>query len=286
MKVALFFTFGTSLSDWAKSGLLDREIALYKKLINKGVDIIFITYGGPEDYEHQPKLGSIKIIPFYTKINKPKSMVMAYVYSILLPYILKEKLKEVSIFKTNQIWGSWTAIIAKFLFNKPLVVRCGFEKYYNLTRSRIFNLKIFIWRIVTWSISFFAYHSADRIILTSHLAKKFIKKRFRVNQKKVDVFYNFIDINIFRPMVVSQYDDRVLFIGRLNKVKNISSIIDAISKTKYQLDIIGRGELKNELYDYISKNNIAYGLRVWLRAYGQTPMKHSFAYDLCIWMSV
>ena len=257
MKIVLFFTYNVSLSRWAESGLLDREILLYKSLSKKGVDVLFITYGGSEDYEYQSSLDGIKIIPFYSIIKKPKSLLMEYMYSLFLPYVLRKELNEADIFKTNQIWGSWSAIIAKILFNKPLIVRCGFEKYYNLTRNTSIDIKTIFWKLITWFVSIVAYYFSDRIILTSNLAKNFVINTFGVNDKKIDVFYNFIDIDNFKPLGMTQYFDRVLFIGRLNKAKNIFSLLDAISKTKYQLDIVGDGELKKKIENHISKNNIS-----------------------------
>jgi len=257
LKIVLFFTYNVSLSRWAESGLLDREILLYKSLSKKGVDVLFITYGGSEDYEYQSSLDGIKIIPFYSIIKKPKSLLMEYMYSLFLPYVLRKELNEADIFKTNQIWGSWSAIIAKILFNKPLIVRCGFEKYYNLTRNTSIDIKTIFWKLITWFVSIVAYYFSDRIILTSNLAKNFVINTFGVNDKKIDVFYNFIDIDNFKPLGMTQYFDRVLFIGRLNKAKNIFSLLDAISKTKYQLDIVGDGELKKKIENHISKNNIS-----------------------------
>ena len=51
MRVILFFTYGISLLEWKKSGLLDREIKLYEKL-NKdyGLNFTFVTYGDKSDF--------------------------------------------------------------------------------------------------------------------------------------------------------------------------------------------------------------------------------------------
>jgi glycosyltransferase involved in cell wall biosynthesis len=257
LKIVLFFTFDISLSNWAKSGLLDREIILYKNLIKKGAEVIFITYGGLEDYEYQTNLGGIKIIPFYSIVKKPKSIIMAYVYSLFIPFYLRKELKDVDILKTNQMWGSWSALIAKFLFKKPLIVRCGFEKYYNLTHNSFGGIRETAWQIIAWPISFLAYYLSDSIILTSYLAKRFVIKTFGIDSNKINVSYNYIDLNVFKPIKIDKYVDRILFIGRLNKAKNLFSLLDAISSTKYHLDIIGDGELKKELDIYRSDKNIS-----------------------------
>ena len=46
MHVLVFLTFGISFSDWEKSGLLSREILLYRKLHEeKKIDFTFVTFG-------------------------------------------------------------------------------------------------------------------------------------------------------------------------------------------------------------------------------------------------
>ena len=86
---------------------------------------------------------------------------------------------------------------------------------------------------------------------------RFVVKTFRVNPKKIKVLYNYIDIENFKPTPTVKYANRVLFLGRLNKAKNLFSLLDALENTNYQLDIVGDGELKDKLSNYISKKNIS-----------------------------
>ena len=49
MNTTLFFTYGISLDDWKKTGLMSREIAIYEKMyIEHGIEFNFITYGSKE----------------------------------------------------------------------------------------------------------------------------------------------------------------------------------------------------------------------------------------------
>ena len=50
MRVIIFFTYGNSLKSWKESGLLNREIKLYKFLAkNYDIHFTFVTYGDKED---------------------------------------------------------------------------------------------------------------------------------------------------------------------------------------------------------------------------------------------
>ncbi len=125
MKLALFFTFWVSARLWKEKGLLDREKLIYEKLIEKGpVDKVYwFTYGSTDkEIEGELKKG-IEII------NMPsiyRSKIGQVFYSFLLPIIYYRILRSVDILKTNQMNGSWTAVIAKILFKKKLIIRTGF----------------------------------------------------------------------------------------------------------------------------------------------------------------
>ena len=50
MRVIIFFTYGISLKSWEESGLLDREIKLYKFLAkNYDIHFTFVTYGDKDN---------------------------------------------------------------------------------------------------------------------------------------------------------------------------------------------------------------------------------------------
>ena len=49
--LGLFFTRGVSLKTWDMVGNLDREIALYKRIMDDMNHVTFITYGDATDIE-------------------------------------------------------------------------------------------------------------------------------------------------------------------------------------------------------------------------------------------
>ena len=73
---------------------------------------------------------------------------------------------------------------------------------------------------------------------------------------KITVVPNYIDITKFHPIVSKKYADRLIFVGRLNKQKNLFGLIDAVSKANVVLDIFGDGELKEKLKLYAIKNGV------------------------------
>jgi glycosyltransferase involved in cell wall biosynthesis len=253
LNLILFFTYGISLKIWDETGLLDREILLYKRLIEKGIKVSFITYGDESDYQYQEKLGDIEIIPFYAFVKKPHSSILRYIQSLFLPFILKKYLKEADIIKTNQMSTTFAPLIAKILYRKKLIVRCGFEWYYFLLKrgaSLITRLRMFL-------TEFIYYHFADAIILTSEKDKYFVSQRFGIDQNKINVIKNFIDCDVFKPFEnIYKKKNAMLFIGRLTNQKNLFNLLESLRGSKYTLDIIGDGELKDELIKFAKENDI------------------------------
>src|SRR3990172_406573 len=233
---ALFFTRGLSLAEWERIGILEREIKPYIELARHFNKIYLFTYGGPKDKSYSGLLpGNIRII------SKPEYM-PALLYSFILPLIHKKCLKTVKIIKTNQMDGSWAAVLAKKLYGEKLVVRCGYEWLNYLEAAKSSYLK----RKIAYCAEKFAYKNADRVIITSEDEKNFIIKRFGTAHNKIEVIPNYIDTNKFIPMGIKK-EPRVIFVGRLEPVKNINNLIDAMTRLNNPLTLIGEGSLREEL---------------------------------------
>jgi len=254
MRLLLFFTYGISLKTWDETGLIDREIILYKKLTEKGIKVSFITYGDKSDFKYSDKLRNIEIIPFYAFVKQPSNKILKFIQSFFLPFILRKHFKKIDIIKTNQMSTTWAPIIAKLLFKKKLIVRCGFEWYKTLLKkSHSILLKYFIY-ITEW----LAYQIADAIILTSEDDKQYIIRKFHISDSnKIKVIPNYIDIEIFKPNVnVTKKQNYLLFIGRLTEEKNLLNLLSALKGSHYTLDIVGDGKLKEPLMFFASENGI------------------------------
>ena len=68
----VFFTYGNSLHTWAETGLMGRELLLYKKMIKQGHKVTFFTYGDGSDYKYTDQLKDIDVVPVYRFIKKSK----------------------------------------------------------------------------------------------------------------------------------------------------------------------------------------------------------------------
>lgn len=238
-RLALFFTAGVSLKIWEKTGNLNREIKPYKELAKCFNEIFFFTYGGKDDLKYQnilPK--NIKIFP--NKWNFPSK-----IYSFLLPFFYRKELKKVDILKTNQMSGSWTAWLAKFLFRKKLIVRCGYQWRWFLEKNKAKKWKIWLVSL----IENFIYKRADAIVATSSQAEKNIEQHYRISSLKIHIIPNYIDTDLFRSKEVKKEKGRICFVGRLSSQKNLFNLLKSVDGLDVKLIIFGSGELEKKLKD-------------------------------------
>jgi glycosyltransferase involved in cell wall biosynthesis len=147
--------------------------------------------------------------------------------------------------------GAWAAILSKWLYKKKLIIRCGYEW---LNVSKLQNSPLLKLNFISL-IEKIAYKVADKIILTSKKDKEFVEKRFKIPSAKIEIIPNYIDIEIFKPLPVKK-EERIIFVGRLEREKNLFNLIEAITNLPLKLIIIGNGHLRDKL-EAFSKNRKA-----------------------------
>ena len=243
--LALFFTKGMSLKDWYVKGIFYRELIIYKKLSEYFKKIYLFTYGNRDDLFFQKFLPkNLIVIPKPFKISD-------FLYSIIFPLLYIKILKNCDIVKTNQINGSWSALIAKYLYNIIFVNRMGYipsELAISLGENKFKML-------ILKNVEKIAFKFSDYNIITSGLYNEYLKERLKVNLKIYSIIPNYVDIDLFKKIQVKKIDNSVVFVGRLSREKNLFNLIKAFKGTNYKLYLIGEGELKEQLKEYAIKNN-------------------------------
>jgi glycosyltransferase involved in cell wall biosynthesis len=249
--LCLFFTRGVSLKSWLESGLFEREKQIYEAHLNSGVlkSVVWLTYGS-EDFLIANRLkmqGQLHVDIAVIQMPRVFNFLLgSWIYSLLLPFIHARVIKKCDIYKTNQMDGSWTAVLAKFLYRKPLLLRTGYTQSIFLKKK---NKNSFIlW--LSSAVELFAYRSCSLGIVSSYQDKYYLIKKYNLASNKVKVIHNYINTEFFKPKESVKYKNRVVFVGRLNKQKNLINLIDAIIQTNLTLDIYGEGELRDALQSH------------------------------------
>jgi glycosyltransferase involved in cell wall biosynthesis len=235
MHLIIFFTKEMSLVGWDRSGILKREIALYKRLGSKGYDISFITYGNNEDLNYIDQLGGIKVL--CNKWGLPK-----YLYNKYLHIIHRKHLKSCNIIKTNQMFGADIALKSAKLYDKPLINRMGYM-WSDFTKQENGDFQ----EIINYEENIF--HNSDKIVVTTQEMYQSIVSRYKGLKNKISIIPNYVNTELFKPSDNFTKEFDILFIGRITHQKNVQGLLEALKDLNIKAFIIGDGDLKKGLIE-------------------------------------
>ena len=234
--LGLIFTKGISLKIWLESGLFEREKLIYEKHLQDGNfdNIYWYTYG-EEDYSVYQKLLSERRIDCRIKVIAMPKVFVGYrgnlVYSCILPIIQHKTIKQLSVVKTNQMQGAWTAELVKRIYHIPYVLRTGYTHslyLHNCYIEEADERKRKEWLREYRRYRFlerWLYHKCSYAMVSSQHDKQYIIDSYHILQDKIRVVTNYIDCNVFKPQATVKKNNRIVFVGRLNAVKNLENTI-------------------------------------------------------------
>jgi glycosyltransferase involved in cell wall biosynthesis len=179
----------------------------------------------------------------------------------LCPIVHRDIFRDVDIVKTNQMLGSWTAVISSVFFNIPLIVRTGYilTKFYDKLER---PLPI---RLVARALETVSYAAADGIITSSPHGYDYIESQYWTRGPH-QMIPNYIETDVFAPMDdVEPEPGTLLFVGRLAKQKNLHALLRSLDGLPYSLTMVGEGPLKDEL------RSLAASLDVNVEFVGRVP---------------
>jgi glycosyltransferase involved in cell wall biosynthesis len=237
--MALFFSHGISLDAWRRGGLLSREIGYYRELSRAIGEVVLVTYDTPGE-TLQRDLEEIR--PLRARWN---SFRLPYrLFGLFAPLLHFRTLRRARVLKTNQLSGAWTAVIAKWLTGRPLVVRCGFVKSRNAALRGEGGLRL---RLIV-AAERLAVRSADLLFVATELDREYIAELHGIAKEKFREVPTPIDVDRFAPGPAPRDPRQVLYVGRLVPEKNVDLIIEACMQVPdVKLTIVGTGPLEAEL---------------------------------------
>lgn len=236
MHLTLFFTHDTSLRAWERSGMLEREVALYRKYVDKGVRVSFVTYGRRDKQRYSEKLRGIEIL--CNEFRLPLGL-----YTRMIPFLHGKVLRQSSVIKSNQTPGALTALAAARRVNKPMLARCGYMHSEFIANQHGADSPQARQALDDERKLF---GEADAIEVTTPMMRDSIIERIPGSAAKITVTPNYVDTETFAPREAEKEFD-LLFIGRLNLQKNLFALLEALCGLNLKTVIIGGGPLENEL---------------------------------------
>lgn len=232
-RLVVFLTRRMSIKEWDKVGLLDREMAIYRRMKAAGIDVGIVSYGNRDDLDYVSRIGGIQI--HCNKWNLPRA-----IYETFIPTIHQAFLQTCDVVKTNQTNGARVALSAARRYGKPFVSRCGymwseFEALQKGEQSGAARRALETEQEV--------FSAADRVVVTTDAMADDIRSRLPNTSDRVNVIPNYVDTDSFFPIEEAEKEFDLVFVGRLADQKNVDGLLEAIRPLKVSLKLIGDGDL-------------------------------------------
>lgn len=239
--LTLFLSNGGSLTRWREQGILSREILLYRKFVEDQIfgRIQIFSYDPADEalVASENLIGMEVIAPR----NRAAGTASKIVWSLNGVLRNRRRLGRSAWFKTNQISGSWAAILARLLTGKPLMMRSG---YILSRRFQLNGQPARAW--LARRLEQIGFAVADRIVVTSEAAAAVLGQDPRYKDKTYHV-PTYVDVARFAPKTSYDFSEPLLYVGRLEPQKNVLELISACRRVGVDIDLVGTGSLQGEI---------------------------------------
>ncbi|GAB1422212.1 hypothetical protein MASR2M15_24280 [Anaerolineales bacterium] len=236
LDLTLFFSHDVSLKIWQTAGILERETALYKKFVEWGATVRFISYGGREDAQIARSIPEIKV--YTNRLGLKPELYRRYLHRIHSLPLWRTKL-----IKTNQTPGGQAALIAHRIWGKPLIARCGYmHSDFMINQFGADSPQA----DAALKLESQLFSSARTIIVTTPMMQASIIERLPLSENRIHVILNYVDTALFRPLASEvKYD--LIYIGRFQEQKNLDQFIEALYPLNIRVAMVGTGPLEERL---------------------------------------
>jgi glycosyltransferase involved in cell wall biosynthesis len=238
--------------------------ALVNGLKNKGVEVFVITRGDRNDYDQQTYRVPTSNVTYWRRLffMKPAISLLRELNKLFKFDIIHFNEPHIILAKLN--------LPAVCTVHSTQVNEIKLKHAHSRTLATITDIRDLIFKSPVGSIcDVLTVHATDKIICPSPHLKRLIKSYCFVDERKIHVIPNGIDleaidkINNYDTSILSKYglerDNYLLFMGRLSVLKGVQYLIKAFSSireeySKLKLVIVGTGDFENYL------RNLAHGI--------------------------
>jgi len=245
--LALFFTRGMSLAAWDQGGLLERELAVYRRLHAGGIDVRLVSYGGRGELPYENGLGGIRLTCNRWGLRPGW-------YEAAVERLCPAAWPGARVFKSNQVLGADIALRAAQRFGRRFVARCGY--LYSTIQEHGFGPESPQARAAR-ALEREVFLGADRVVVTTPAIRETVARRYGVPEDRLRVIPNCVDTEVFRPDGGARRDPRrVCFVGRLQEEKNPAALVEAARGLDLELVLVGRGPLEGALREKALRDGV------------------------------
>lgn len=236
LHLVVWLEYASTLAIYDKVGMLDRELALYRRLLPELRAITLISWSRGEDEDYRSALGRIGLVHNVNDWTWPAWMaIMFATFGIRFP--------GPRLVKTNQMSGARHILRVARTWRTPLVARCGYPWSLFAERERgVDNAVTREARATERSV----FRGATHVVGSTDEIAQLAIARDGVPTDRVSVVPNYVDTDLLSPAAEpsARTIPRVGFLGRLETQKNPLSLVDAMVGLPAELVVIGEGSLR------------------------------------------
>jgi len=238
LHLVVWFEYASTLAIFDRVGMLERELAIYRRLRPHLRALTLITWSRGEDAAFVERLGDIGLVH-----NKHEWTWLAWMAILLATFGLR--FPGPRLVKTNQMSGARHILrVAKFWRTK-LVARCGYPWSLFATRERGPDDPVTREAIATERAVF---RGAAHVVGSTEEIATLAIERDGVSQDHVSVVPNYVDTDLLSPgPSAPRTKKRIGFLGRFENQKNPLALIEAVAGLDAELVMIGEGSLRHEM---------------------------------------
>lgn len=230
LNLTLFLRHMGSLRTWEDSGVLSREMEMYRALQEHNVRVSIISHGGRDERAFRDQLPGMMILPNLMELPGP-------VYERRAHVIHARRLLQSDVLITADSTAIVSALRANWAWRIPLVYRMDYH-WSALARANNPQATLMINNIIGLEKKGIA--AAAQVMASAPEIAEYVVQQAPASAGKISILPNHVDTDIFRRIDAEKRYDLV-YVGRLEAVKNLDALLSAVRRLGLSIALIGSG---------------------------------------------
>lgn len=237
-RLVVFLMRGVSLRLYDEIGMLGREMALYQRLVEKGVDVAIVTHGGRGERAYAKRFPGITVRCNNWGLSPEK-------YDRWCPWLHAPQLWKADLVKADQMEGAEVALWSARRWGKTFLARCGYLHADVVAAQMGHDSPQASW---ARTLSRRVFAGADHVVVTTTRMRESVCRDYEILPEKISVIPNYVDVDAFSPgNGESPHGNRICTIGRLHPEKNYAMLLRAVAGLDVELLMVGSGPQEEDL---------------------------------------